>query len=74
MPPFTAQHDSDERINGRSAGTKKIRGAAARNHREKEAREEREISRAQAANKRAYRAERRRIEGEFDHYFSFAVG
>jgi hypothetical protein len=63
LPPFTSQNDSDDGANGRVGGAKKIRGAAARNHREKEAREERERSRLQAANKRANRAERRRIEG-----------
>ncbi|OBT57626.1 hypothetical protein VE04_05033, partial [Pseudogymnoascus sp. 24MN13] len=41
---------------------KKIRGAAARNHREKEAREEREKTRLEAANKRKGRAERRRVD------------
>ena len=43
---------------------KKIRGAAARNHKEKAEREERERSRQEAANKRKGRAERRRIDGE----------
>lgn len=42
---------------------KKIRGAAARNHREKELREEREKARLEAANKRKGRAERRRVDG-----------
>ena len=61
---FTSQADSDDGTNGRPTGTKKIRGAAARNHREKELREERERSRQEAANKRKGRAERRRIEGQ----------
>ncbi|MCJ1286116.1 hypothetical protein MMC26_005459 [Xylographa opegraphella] len=39
---------------------KKIRGAAARNHREKEQREQRERERADAAGRRAARSERRR--------------
>lgn len=62
---FASVNDSDDGTNGRSGVVKKIRGAAARNHKEKEAREERERSRAQAANKRANRAERRRIDGKF---------
>ncbi|CAG8948851.1 hypothetical protein HYFRA_00001974 [Hymenoscyphus fraxineus] len=62
-PQQTPQAESDDGINGRPIGAKKIRGAAARNHREKEMREEREKSRQEAANKRKGRAERRRIEG-----------
>ncbi|KAH8816868.1 hypothetical protein F5884DRAFT_777695 [Xylogone sp. PMI_703] len=54
--------DSDDGINGRSNGSRKVRGAAARNHKEKEMREERERSRQEAANKRKGRAERRRAE------------
>lgn len=50
--------------NGRFGAAKKIRGAAAKNHREKELREERERSRLEAATKRKGRAERRRIEGQ----------
>lgn len=61
---LTSQADSDEGANGRTAGAKKIRGAAARNHKEKELREERERSRQEAAKKRMGRAERRRVEGE----------
>ncbi|PQE33652.1 hypothetical protein CJF32_00008629 [Rutstroemia sp. NJR-2017a WRK4] len=61
QPP--SQPESDDAAsftNGRSG--KKIRGAAAKNHREKELREEREKSKLEAANKRKGRAERRRIE------------
>ncbi|KAB8295857.1 hypothetical protein EYC80_008678 [Monilinia laxa] len=54
--------DSATLTNGRNGGAKKIRGAAAKNHREKELREERERLRLEAANKRKGRAERRRIE------------
>ncbi|TAQ84553.1 hypothetical protein B7494_g7133 [Chlorociboria aeruginascens] len=61
-PQPHSQADSDDGANGRVAGNKKIRGAAARNHREKEMREERERSRQEAANKRKGRAERRRID------------
>jgi len=57
-----SQADSDDGTNGKTTGAKKIRGAAARNHREKELREERERSRLEAANKRKGRAERRRVE------------
>ncbi|KAG9237665.1 hypothetical protein BJ875DRAFT_481079 [Amylocarpus encephaloides] len=61
-PQETHQADSDDGTNGRPTGAKKIRGAAARNHREKEMREEREKSRQEAANKRKGRAERRRVD------------
>ncbi|RDL40832.1 FYVE zinc finger [Venustampulla echinocandica] len=54
--------DSDDGTNGRQTGARKIRGAAARNHREKEMREERERTRQEAANKRKGRAERRRVD------------
>ncbi|KAK0105116.1 hypothetical protein ONS95_004522 [Cadophora gregata] len=57
-----SQADSDDGTNGKPTGAKKIRGAAARNHKEKELREERERSRLEAANKRKGRAERRRVE------------
>ncbi|KAL3422382.1 histone deacetylase complex subunit cti6 [Phlyctema vagabunda] len=63
-PPSASQPDSDDGINGRNIGAKKIRGAAARNHREKEMREEKERLRLEAANKRKGRAERRRIDGK----------
>ncbi|KAI9648991.1 Histone deacetylase complex subunit [Ciborinia camelliae] len=56
--------DSATLTNGRNGGPKKFRGAAAKNHREKELREERERSRLEAATKRKGRAERRRIEGQ----------
>lgn len=49
-----------------NGGPKKIRGAAARNHREKETRDreaEREKARADAAGRRKGRAERRRGDG-----------
>ncbi|KAH6718475.1 hypothetical protein BKA61DRAFT_653825 [Leptodontidium sp. MPI-SDFR-AT-0119] len=62
LQPFEPQADSDDGTNGKPNGTKKIRGAAARNHKEKELREEREKSRQEAANKRKGRAERRRVE------------
>ena len=42
---------------------KKIRGAAARNHREKEQREQREKERADAAGRRKARSEKRRGDG-----------
>lgn len=65
-PQQTPQVDSDDGTNGRPGPAKKIRGAAARNHREKELREERERTRQEAASKRKGRAERRRIDGTFD--------
>lgn len=43
---------------------KKIRGAAARNHKEKELREEKERQRLEAKQKRMGRAERRRVDGK----------
>jgi hypothetical protein len=61
---FASQADSDDGPNGRPNTGKKIRGAAARNHKEKEEREQLERSRQEAANKRKGRAERRRIDGE----------
>lgn len=61
---FASQADSDDGTNGRPSGGKKIRGAAARNHKEKELREEREKARLEAATKRKGRAERRRVEGQ----------
>ncbi|KAH8647434.1 hypothetical protein BGZ60DRAFT_437958 [Tricladium varicosporioides] len=61
-PQQTTQVDSDDGTNGRPGPAKKIRGAAARNHREKEMREERERIRQEAASKRKGRAERRRID------------
>lgn len=62
---FTSQTaDSDDGMNGRNNGSRKSRGAAARNNREKEIREEKERSRLEAANKRKGRAERRRAEGK----------
>ncbi|EPE36949.1 FYVE/PHD zinc finger [Glarea lozoyensis ATCC 20868] len=66
----TPQADSDDGTNGRVPGPKKIRGAAARNHREKEMREEKEKIRQEAASKRKGRAERRRLDGELvsQHY------
>lgn len=60
----TSQVDSDDGATARSTGSKKIRGAAARNHREKELREERERARQDAKMKREGRAERRRVYGE----------
>ncbi|KAE9365361.1 hypothetical protein N431DRAFT_430865 [Stipitochalara longipes BDJ] len=59
---FASQADSDDGANARPNVGKKIRGAAARNHKEKELREELERSRQEAANKRKGRAERRRID------------
>jgi hypothetical protein len=59
---FTSQADSDDGTILRNTGAKKIRGAAARNHREKELREERERSRLEAKKKREGRAERRRVD------------
>ncbi|KAN0089415.1 hypothetical protein V8E51_019675 [Hyaloscypha variabilis] len=59
---FASQVDSDDGANARPNIGKKIRGAAARNHKEKELREELERSRQEAANKRKGRAERRRID------------
>lgn len=55
--------DAEEGANGRT-GVKKIRGAAARNHKEKELREEKERAKHEAATKRKGRAERRRVDGE----------
>ena len=47
---------------------KKIRGAAARNHREKELRDQqKERERQEAASKRKSRVDRRRAEGEIVH-------
>ena len=62
LPRFTLQNDSDDGTNARNGG-KRIRGAAARNHKEKELRDERERLRAEAANKRKGRADRRRVDG-----------
>ncbi|PMD63326.1 uncharacterized protein K444DRAFT_523524 [Hyaloscypha bicolor E] len=59
---FASQADSDDGTAERPTVGKKIRGAAARNHKEKAEREERERSRQEAANKRKGRAERRRID------------
>lgn len=53
-----------------NAGVKKVRGAAARNHRDKEVRDrQKEIAaqRAEAARKREARSERRRGEGKTAH-------
>ena len=61
--------DGTNLTNGRNGGAKKIRGAAAKNHREKELREERERSRLEAATKRKGRAERRRIEGQYTQIY-----
>lgn len=58
-------HSTKAGTNG-SAGAKRIRGAAARNHRDKEVRDrQKEIAaqRAEAARKREARSERRRGEG-----------
>jgi hypothetical protein len=60
---FASKDDSDDPLSSRNGTKGRIRGAAARNHKEKEAREERERSRQEAANKRKGRAERRRIDG-----------
>lgn len=62
---FTSQAESEDGTTPRPIGAKKIRGAAARNHREKELREERERLRLEAKKKREGRAERRRIDGMF---------
>ena len=62
---FASQNDSDDGANVRNGGTKRIRGAAARNHKEKELREEKERQRVEAANKRKGRADRRRVDGMF---------
>ncbi|KAH8590777.1 hypothetical protein B0O99DRAFT_634094 [Bisporella sp. PMI_857] len=59
---FASQADSDDGVNARSSGSKKIRGAAAKNHKEKTEREERERLRLEAKKKREGRAERRRID------------
>lgn len=67
--------ESDDGEKNKTLGVKKVRGAAARNHREKEIREERERSRQEAANKRKGRAERRRAEGTFvtsDHSITYS--
>jgi len=65
---FASQVDSDDGATTKPNVGKKIRGAAARNHKEKELREELERSRQEAANKRKGRAERRRIDGEPRHF------
>ena len=59
-----SQNMSDDEAVPRNASGKRIRGAAARNHREKEMREEKERQRTEAANKRKGRAERRRVDGK----------
>ena len=54
-------------MRAREGGQNKIRGAAARNHRNKELREQeekREQERAEAAAKRKARSERRRGDGQ----------
>lgn len=61
-----SQAESDDGIMTRVVGSKKIRGAAARNHREKELREEKERQRLEAKQKRMGRAERRRVDGKLD--------
>ncbi|RDW62307.1 FYVE zinc finger [Coleophoma cylindrospora] len=63
---FASQAESEDGTTTRNGGAKKIRGAAARNHREKEMREEKERIRLEAANKRKGRAERRRVD-DSDH-------
>ncbi|KAG9242275.1 hypothetical protein BJ878DRAFT_482166 [Calycina marina] len=62
LPPFTSFVESEDASNVRTAGGKKIRGAAARNHKEKAEREERERLRIEAKKKREGRAERRRVD------------
>lgn len=64
IPRHASQAESDDGTVVRPTGAKKIRGAAARNHREKELREEKERQRLEAKQKRMGRAERRRVEGE----------
>lgn len=68
---FTLQADSDDGTNIRNSGGKKIRGAAAKNHKEKSEREERERLRLEAKRKREGRAERRRVDGRilYEHRF-----
>jgi hypothetical protein len=63
QPRFAQQNESDDGTNTRNGGAKRIRGAAAHNHREKELRDEKERIRAEAASKRRNRADRRRIDG-----------
>lgn len=63
QPRFAPQNDSDDGTNMRNGSAKRVRGATARNHREKELREEKERIRAEAANKRKGRADRRRVDG-----------
>ncbi|KAK2624097.1 hypothetical protein QTJ16_006731 [Diplocarpon rosae] len=70
--PIASQVESDKEANDRQAGTKKIRAAAARNHRDAELREERERSRVEAAAKRKGRAERREVE-ESEHSEEFPL-
>jgi len=69
---FASQAESDDGTAVRTTGAKKIRGAAARNHKEKEQREEKERQRLEAKKKREGRAERRRIEGMSYCYQSVA--
>lgn len=58
--------DAPSNKNSISSGGKRIRGAAARNHREKEHRDqkEKEKERADVAGRRKARAERRRGDGK----------
>ena len=58
---------NDNETKPREGGTNKIRGAAARNHRNKELREsegKREQERAEAAGRRKARIERRKGDGQ----------
>lgn len=57
------QNNSDDGANARNGGAKKIRGTAARNHKEKDLRDEKGKIRAEAASKRKHRADRRRVDG-----------
>ncbi len=67
-PNAESDEEADQSLKVGGGSHKKIRGAAARNHRDKELREreeKRERERADAAGRRKGRAERRRADGTF---------
>ena len=68
LPNPDSEDEGDKPIKAAGGSHKKIRGAAARNHRDKEIRdreEKRERERADAAGRRKGRAERRRGDGMY---------
>lgn len=58
-----SQNDSDDALPTRNSSGKRIRGAAKRNHLEKEQREEVKRQRLEQQSKRENRAQRRRVDG-----------